>query len=196
MKKVFYSFAIATMMVSLMACGGKTEQNTEGQDSTAVEAEAADAQVEEFKLNEIMHNPAVMDNNKYFTITYYGGNGCGNLIKWDIETGVYGDVFPFKEDGTRDTALNATCRVDVKNATLDDVKNDPKKWTLEEMAEDLGTTTINGVDYWTFKGNANMIFFVANTLSDNKVVIASIPAYGYEKNYEYLMKTVESLKLK
>ena len=42
MKKVFYSFAIATMMASLMACGGKTEQNAEGQDSTAVEAEATE----------------------------------------------------------------------------------------------------------------------------------------------------------
>ena len=40
MKKVFFSFAIATMMASLVACGGKTEQNAEGQDSTAVEAEA------------------------------------------------------------------------------------------------------------------------------------------------------------
>ena len=46
MKKVFYSFAIATMMASLMACGGKTEQNAEGQDSTAVEAEAEPAAVE------------------------------------------------------------------------------------------------------------------------------------------------------
>ena len=40
MKKVFFSFAIATMMASLVACGGKTGQNAEGQDSTAVEAEA------------------------------------------------------------------------------------------------------------------------------------------------------------
>lgn len=40
MKKVFFSFAIATVMASLVACGGKTEQNQEGQDSTAVEAEA------------------------------------------------------------------------------------------------------------------------------------------------------------
>lgn len=45
MKKVFYSFAIATMMASLMACGGKTEQNAGGQDSTAVEAEAAEEEV-------------------------------------------------------------------------------------------------------------------------------------------------------
>ena len=45
MKKVFFSFAIATMMASLMACGGKTEQNAEGQDSTAVEAEAAAEEV-------------------------------------------------------------------------------------------------------------------------------------------------------
>jgi len=42
MKKVFLSFAIATVMASFVACGGKTEQNAEGQDSTAVEAEAAD----------------------------------------------------------------------------------------------------------------------------------------------------------
>lgn len=40
MKKVFFSFAIATMMASLMACGGKTGQNQDGQDSAAVEAEA------------------------------------------------------------------------------------------------------------------------------------------------------------
>jgi len=45
MKKVFFSFAIAAMMASLMACGAKTEQNTEGQDSTAVEAEAAEEEV-------------------------------------------------------------------------------------------------------------------------------------------------------
>ena len=45
MKKIFFSFAIATMMASLMACGGKTGQNAEGQDSTAVEAEAAAEEV-------------------------------------------------------------------------------------------------------------------------------------------------------
>jgi len=44
MKKVFFSFAIATVMASLMACGGKTEQNAEGQDSTAVEAEAEEVE--------------------------------------------------------------------------------------------------------------------------------------------------------
>ena len=44
MKKVFISFAIATMMASLMACNGKTEQNAEGQDSTAVETEAEAAE--------------------------------------------------------------------------------------------------------------------------------------------------------
>ena len=38
MKKVFFSFAIATMMASLVACGGQSGQNAEGQDSTAVEA--------------------------------------------------------------------------------------------------------------------------------------------------------------
>ena len=43
MKKLFFSFVIATMMTSLMACGGKTEQNAASQDSTVVEAEAADA---------------------------------------------------------------------------------------------------------------------------------------------------------
>ena len=51
MKKVFYSFAIATMMASLMACGGKTEQNAESQDSTAVEAEAEEAVAEEAPSN-------------------------------------------------------------------------------------------------------------------------------------------------
>ena len=43
MKKVFFSFAIATMMASLVACGGQSGQNAEGQDSTAVEAEEAEA---------------------------------------------------------------------------------------------------------------------------------------------------------
>lgn len=38
MKKIFFSFVIATMMTSLMACGGKTEQNAASQDSTVVEA--------------------------------------------------------------------------------------------------------------------------------------------------------------
>ena len=46
MKKVFFSFAIATMMASLVACGGQSGQNAEGQDSTAVEAEAASNVVE------------------------------------------------------------------------------------------------------------------------------------------------------
>lgn len=45
MKKVFFSFAIATMMASLVACGGKTEQSQEGQDSTTVEAEEAEEEV-------------------------------------------------------------------------------------------------------------------------------------------------------
>lgn len=44
MKKVFFSFAIATMMASLVACGGQSGQNAEGQDSTAVEAEAEEAE--------------------------------------------------------------------------------------------------------------------------------------------------------
>ncbi|MBQ9665252.1 MAG: hypothetical protein IJV33_02110 [Bacteroidaceae bacterium] len=46
MKKVFFSFAIATMMASLVACGGKTGQNPEGQDSTAVETETEAAEEE------------------------------------------------------------------------------------------------------------------------------------------------------
>lgn len=45
MKKVFFSFAIAAMMASLMACGNTGGQNNEGQDSTAVEAEAAEEEV-------------------------------------------------------------------------------------------------------------------------------------------------------
>jgi hypothetical protein len=40
MKKVFFSFAIATVMAGLVACNGSSNQNTDGQDSTAVEAEA------------------------------------------------------------------------------------------------------------------------------------------------------------
>lgn len=47
MKKIGFSFVIATMMTSLMACGGKTEQNAASQDSTAVEAEAAEEAVAE-----------------------------------------------------------------------------------------------------------------------------------------------------
>lgn len=44
MKKVFFSFAVAAVMASLVACGGKTGQDTEGQDSTAVEAVAEEAE--------------------------------------------------------------------------------------------------------------------------------------------------------
>ena len=51
MKKVFFSFAIATMMASLVACGGQSGQNAEGQDSTAVEAEAEEAAAEEAASN-------------------------------------------------------------------------------------------------------------------------------------------------
>lgn len=194
MKKVFFSFAIATMMASLMACGGKTEQNPDAQDSTAVEAEAEE--VQEFKLKELMKTPSTMDNNKYFTVTYGVGEGIGNIVEWDLETGVFGHIFPLKEDGTRDTTGDAVLRVDVKDATLDDVKADPKKWTLEEVTEDRGTTTINGVDYWTFEGNARMVFYVANTLSDDKVVIASIPQYAIDRNLEYIMNSLQTLKLK
>ena len=46
MKKVFFSFAIATMMASLASCGGSSNQNTDSQDSTVVEAEAEVAEVE------------------------------------------------------------------------------------------------------------------------------------------------------
>ncbi len=194
MKKVFFSFAIATMMASLMACGGKTEQNQNDQDSTAVEAEAEE--VQEFKLKEIMKTPSTMDNNKYFTVTYGVGEGIGNIVEWDLDSGVYGHIFPLKEDGTRDTTGDATLRVNVKDATLDDVKADPKKWTLEEVMEDRGTTTINGVDYWTFEGDARMVFYVAPTLSDNKVVIASIPQFAIDRNLEYIMNSLQTLKLK
>lgn len=194
MKKVFFSFAIATMMASLMACGGKTGQNQNAQDSTAVEAEAEE--VQEFKLKEIMKTPSTMDNNKYFTVTYGVGEGIGNIVEWDLDSGVYGHIFPLKEDGTRDTTGDATLRVNVKDATLDDVKADPKKWTLEEVMEDRGTTTINGVDYWTFEGDARMVFYVAPTLSDNKVVIASIPQFAIDRNLEYIMNSLQTLKLK
>ncbi len=194
MKKVFFSFAIATMMASLMACGGKTEQNQDALDSTAVEAEAEE--VQEFKLKEIMKTPSTMDNNKYFTVTYGVGEGIGNIVEWDLDSGVYGHIFPLKEDGTRDTTGDATLRVNVKDATLDDVKADPKKWTLEEVMEDRGTTTINGVDYWTFEGDARMVFYVAPTLSDNKVVIASIPQFAIDRNLEYIMNSLQTLKLK
>lgn len=66
MKKVFYSFAIATVMASLMACGGKTEQNQEGQDSTAVEAEAVDPNRQELDNYSVVvpegwYNQAITD---------------------------------------------------------------------------------------------------------------------------------------
>lgn len=47
MKKVLFSFAIATMMASLISCGNKTGQNTDGQDSLATEVEADDANREQ-----------------------------------------------------------------------------------------------------------------------------------------------------
>ena len=51
MKKVFFSFAIATMMASLASCGGSSNQNTDSQDSTAVEAEAEAEAAEEAPSN-------------------------------------------------------------------------------------------------------------------------------------------------
>lgn len=52
MKKVFFSFAVATMMASLVACNGTSGQNNEGQDSTAVEVNAEE--VEEAPEEEII----------------------------------------------------------------------------------------------------------------------------------------------
>ena len=58
MKKVFFSFAIATMMASLASCGGSSNQNTDSQDSTAVEAEVAAEDVEEEASN-LIENEAI-----------------------------------------------------------------------------------------------------------------------------------------
>ena len=58
MKKVFFSFAIATMMASLASCGGSSNQNTDSQDSTAVEEEVAAEDVEEEASN-LIENEAI-----------------------------------------------------------------------------------------------------------------------------------------
>ena len=58
MKKVFFSFAIATMMASLASCGGSSNQNTDSQDSTAVEEEVAAEAVEE-EANNLIENEVI-----------------------------------------------------------------------------------------------------------------------------------------
>ena len=58
MKKVFFSFAIATMMAALASCGGSSNQNTDSQDSTAVEEEVAAEDVEEEASN-LIENEAI-----------------------------------------------------------------------------------------------------------------------------------------
>lgn len=50
MKKVFFSFAVAAMAAAMVSCGGNTSANG-GADSTAVEAEATEAAVEEAPSN-------------------------------------------------------------------------------------------------------------------------------------------------
>ena len=47
MKKVLFSFAIATVAVAFVSCGNKTAQNAEGQDTTAVAEEQTEQKAEE-----------------------------------------------------------------------------------------------------------------------------------------------------
>ena len=131
MKKVFYSFAIATMMASLMACGGKTEQNTEGQDSTAVEAaeEEVDPNREEHRTYSIVVpegwiNQSIVENDffvrqnpepKYqynterlmLSMTFYGEYSAEKFVKshtkWQIE-----EIEKVKIDDVEATAYHFT----------------------------------------------------------------------------------------
>ena len=131
MKKVFYSFAIATMMASLMACGGKTEQNTEGQDSTAVEAaeEEVDPNREEHRTYSIVVpegwiNQSIVENDffvrqnpepKYqynterlmLSMTFMGEYSAERFVKshtkWQIE-----EIEKVKIDDVEATAYHFT----------------------------------------------------------------------------------------
>lgn len=131
MKKVFYSFAIATMMASLMACGGKTEQNTEGQDSTAVEAaeEEVDPNREEHRTYSIVVpegwiNQSIVENDffvrqnpepKYqynterlmLSMTFMGDYSAERFVKshtkWQIE-----EIEKVKIDDVEATAYHFT----------------------------------------------------------------------------------------
>ena len=132
MKKVFYSFAIATMMASLMACGGKTEQNAEGQDSTAVETEATeevDPNREEHRTYSIVVpegwiNQSVVENDffvrqnpepKYqynterlmLSMNFMGGYSAERFVKshtkWQIE-----EIEKVKIDDVEATAYHFT----------------------------------------------------------------------------------------
>ena len=84
MKKVFISFAIATVAVAFASCGNKTAANAEGQDSAAVveeQAEPAEQQAEENVIEDIHHLfTAVVPEGWTGETTKYGACDV-NLVK-------------------------------------------------------------------------------------------------------------------
>ena len=198
MKKVLFSFAIAAVAATMVSCGNKSAQNAEGQDSTAVAEEQTEAAAEETdpikkEYPNLQFEPLKIDG-KYYAMTVYAEEGkCGIDLSWNKDDTMSASLKTFKDGKFQ---RNFPLRVDVKDGSLDEVKKDNHKYTLDNIKEDKGDVEINGQKMWNFVSDAGNIYFIANSnVEPGKVVILRAATYAYEQSEE-VKKSFDTFKIK
>ena len=198
MKKVLFSFAIAAVAAVMVSCGNKSAQNAEGQDSTAVAEEQTEAAAEDTdpikkEYPNLQFEPLKIDG-KYYAMTVYAEEGkCGIDLSWNKDDTMSASLKTFKDGKFQ---RNFPLRVDVKDGSLDEVKKDNHKYTLDNIKEDKGDVEINGQKMWSFVSDAGNIYFIANSnVEPGKVVILRAATYAYEQSEE-VKKSFDTFKIK
>ncbi len=198
MKKVLFSFAIAAVAAVMVSCGNKSAQNAEGQDSTAVAEEQTETAAEETdpikkEYPDLLFEPLKIDG-KYYAMTVYAEEGkCGIELKWNKDDTMSASLKTFKDGKYQ---RNFPVRVDVTEGSLDEVKKDNHKFTLDNIKEDKGDVEINGQKMWSFVSDAGNTYFIANSnVEPGKVVILRAATYAYEQSEE-VKKSFDTFKVK
>ena len=198
MKKVLFSFAILAVAAVMVSCGNKSAQNAEGQDSTAVAEEQTEAAAEDTdpikkEYPNLQFEPLKIDG-KYYAMTVYAEEGkCGIDLSWNKDDTMSASLKTFKDGKFQ---RNFPLRVDVKDGSLDEVKKDNHKYTLDNIKEDKGDVEINGQKMWSFVSDAGNIYFIADSnVEPGKVVILRAATYAYEQSEE-VKKSFDTFKIK
>lgn len=198
MKKVLFSFVIAAAAAVMVSCGNKNAQNAEGQDSAVVAEEQTEAVVEETdpikkEYPDLQFEPLKIDG-KYYAMTVFAEEGkCGIELKWNKDDTMSAFLKTFKDGKFQ---RNYPVRVDIMDGSLDDVKKDNHKFTLDNIKEDKGDVEINGQKMWCFVGDAGNTYFIANSnVEPGKVVVLRANTSTYE-NSEEVKKSFDTFKIK
>ena len=175
MKKVFFSFAIATMMASLVACGGQSGQNAEGQDSTAVEAEAEAAAEPE----------VIKDIHGIFSFEVPAG--------WEGESKSYASILrlPAEEAGASKVSLE----INTTSVPFDETQPMTYGLTAENKVAEEQIGDYTWTIYMKESDGTNLYYAVApRTDRDGIIYARGNSRGGYDENLKLGLKGIKLLK--